>query len=125
MTYGSHGVKVEAQVVESIEHLGQYLVRSIEMPQVSPGVAPANPAPAIGIGRIFVARILHLLDRHLSLGSEKQPMARRSGGQDTVHHVDSEIGVLHDLFRRAYPHQVARLLRGQMLEGGFDYLTRQ
>src|ERR1700737_2036196 len=54
MTHRPHGVKIEAEVVDGIQALRQNLIGGIEMPEVSPGIAPAHPAAAICIQRPWV-----------------------------------------------------------------------
>jgi hypothetical protein len=71
MTHRPHGVKVEAEVVDSIEDLGQKLIGGIKMPQISPGVALANPAAAIGIKRPRIRGKSGLLDRNLAFGRKQ------------------------------------------------------
>ena len=67
MTHRPHGVKVEAQVVDSIQNLGQNFVRCIEVAKVCSGVAAADPAATIGVEGPFVARVFGLLDRDFPL----------------------------------------------------------
>src|SRR6202034_1958621 len=57
------------------------------------------------------------------LAGKQQAMARRAGGQNAVHHIDTESGVFGDLLRRTHPHYVTRLVGGKMLERGFDDLA--
>jgi hypothetical protein len=70
MTHRPHGVKVEAEVVDGIQHLGQNLAGGIKMPEISPGVAPADPAAAVGIERALIRGKSGLFDRNPALGSK-------------------------------------------------------
>ena len=71
MTHRPHGVKVEAEVVDSIEDLGQNLIGGIKMAQIGAGVAPANPAAAIGVQRPLIRGVSGLLDRNPALGRKQ------------------------------------------------------
>src|SRR5271168_1436564 len=51
-------------------------------------------------------------------------MPRRPRGQDAIHHVDSEAGVLDNLLGGAHSHHVTRFVGGKMLERGLDHFAR-
>src|SRR5262249_45694924 len=111
-----HSVKVETQVVDRIQDLRQYFVRCIKMAQIGPRIASAHAAGAARIERPVIARVARLFDRHLAFGSIKKTMPGAAGGQDAVHHVDAQPGVLRDLLRSAHAHEIAWLVCGEMLE---------
>src|SRR5579864_8993703 len=125
MPYPSHSVKVETQVVDGVQNLPQYFIRTIEMAQVGARIAPANTAVAIWVKRSLVLGIARLLDGDFSLGGKQQPVTRCPRGQDAVHNVDSETRVFDDLLRRSHPHQIARLVGGKMLQRRFNDLPGQ
>ena len=50
-------------------------------------------------------------------------MTRRAGGQNAIHHVDAEAGVLDDFFGRAHTHHVPRFVSGKVFERRFDDLA--
>src|SRR5690348_16454794 len=47
-------------------------------------------------------------------------MPRRPSGQNTIHHVDTEIDIFDKLFRCTDAHKIVGGLDGKMLNGGFD-----
>src|SRR5207248_662197 len=65
----------------------------------------------------------YLPDRNFSFRRKQQTMPRRPSGQNTIHHVDTKIGVFDNLFRCTHTHKIAGGLGGEMLNGGFDNLT--
>ena len=67
MTHRPHGVKVEAQVVDSIQDLGQHFVRCVEVPKICPRVALAHSAAAIWVERSVITRISGLFDGDFAL----------------------------------------------------------
>src|SRR5437870_6286510 len=123
MTHRPHSVKVEAQVVNRVQNLSQYFVRCIEMPKISSRVPGTNTAAAVRIEWASVSSVACLLDRNFSFRRKQQTMPRRPSGQDTIHHVDTKIGILDNLFRCTHAHKIAAALGGEMLNGGFDNLT--
>src|SRR5205814_1707981 len=123
MTHRPHSVKVEAQVVNRVENLSQYFVRCIEMPKISSRVPGTNTAAAVRIEWASVSSVACLLDRNFSFRRKQQTMPRRPSGQNTIHHVDTKIGVFDNLFRCTHTHKIAGGLGGEMLNGGFDNLT--
>src|SRR5438876_7424787 len=123
MTHRPHSVKVEAQVVNRVQNLSQYFVRCIEMPKISSRVPGTNTAAAVRIEWASVSSVACLLDRNFSFRRKQQTMPRRPSGQNTIHHVDTKIGVFDNLFRCTHTHKIAGGLGGEMLNGGFDNLT--
>src|SRR5438270_3018471 len=123
MTHRLHSVKVEAQVVNRVQNLSQYFVRCIEMPKISSRVPGTNTAAAVRIEWASVSSVACLLDRNFSFRRKQQTMPRRPSGQNTIHHVDTKIGVFDNLFRCTHTHKIAGGLGGEMLNGGFDNLT--
>src|ERR1700683_1050718 len=119
MPYLPHSVKVETQVVEGIQDLRQNFIGCIEMATICAGVAPASPAAAIGVERVFVLDITRLFNGNPAFGSKEQPVARRARRKNAIHHIDTKAGVLNNFLRRAHSHQVAGLVGGKMLEGTF------
>src|SRR5689334_17178086 len=93
------------------------------MPQVGPGVAPAHAAVTVGIKRPLVLRIPRLLDRKLPFRREQQSVAGGPRGENAVHHVDAQSGILNDLLRRTNAHEVPRLILGKMLKCVLDDLA--
>src|ERR1700683_1054546 len=75
------------------------------------------------VERSLILSVARLLDRNFSLGSEKEAMTRRTSGQNAIHHIDAQAGVLDDLFGRAHSHDVPRLVARKVLERGFDDLA--
>src|SRR5579872_568212 len=108
MTHSPHSVKVVGQIVNRIQDHGQNLVGSIEMAQIGPGIAGTDATMAAGVERTFVLSVARLFDRYPARGGKKEPVAGGASGQNTVHHVDTHGGVLRNLFRCAYSHQIAR-----------------
>src|SRR2546427_2101306 len=123
MTHRPHSVKVEAQVVNRVQNLSQYFVRCIQMPKISSRVPGTNTAAAVRIEWASVSSVACLLDRNFSFRRKQQTMPRRPSGQNTIHHVDTKIGVFDNLFRCTHTHKIAGGLGGEMLNGGFDNLT--
>src|SRR5437667_705437 len=123
MTHRPHSVKVEAQVVNRVQNLSHYFVRCIEMPKISSRVPGTNTAAAVRIEWASVSSVACLLDRNFSFRRKQQTMPRRPSGQNTIHHVDTKIGVFDNLFRCTHTHKIAGGLGGEMLNGGFDNLT--
>ena len=68
MTYPPDSVKVEAQVVDGVQNLGQHFIGRVEVTQIGAPVARTNPARAVRVQGAIVARIAGLLDRDLALG---------------------------------------------------------
>src|SRR6266704_6931409 len=99
MTHRPHSVKVEAQVVNRVQNLSQYFVRCIEMPKISSRVPGTNTAAAVRIEWASVSSVACLLDRNFSYRRKQQAMPCRPSGQNTIHHVDTKIGVFNNLFR--------------------------
>src|ERR1700683_550087 len=93
------------------------------MPQVGPRVALAHPAAAIGVERPRILGVARLLDRDFSLRSKQQPMPRSPRGQDAIHHIHAELGVLGDLLGRAHSHQIARLVSRKVLQRSLDHFA--
>src|SRR5881398_1096278 len=106
MTHRPHSVKVEAQVVNRVQNLSQYFVRCIEMPKISSRVPGTNTAAAVRIEWASVSSVACLLDRHFSFRRKQQTMPRRPSGQNTIHHVDTKIGVFDNLFRCTHTHKI-------------------
>ena len=125
MPYPPHSVKVETQVVDRIQDLRQHFVGCIKVTQIGPGVALTDPAGAVGVERAGILGITRLLDRNLAFGGKKQPVARCAGGEDAIHHVDAQAGVLDNFLGSAHTHEIARLIFGKVLQGGLDDLTGQ
>src|SRR5437867_5914704 len=123
MTHRPHSVKVEAQVVNRVQNLSQYFVRCIEMPKISSRVPGTHTAAALRIEWAFISSVAGLLDRNFSFRRKQQAVPRRPRRQDTIHHVDTKIGILDNLFRCTHAHKIARILGGEVLNGGFDNLT--
>src|ERR1700680_985448 len=94
------------------------------MSQVGSGVALAHAAATIWVKRSLIARIASLFDRDLAFGCKQQAMPCSSRGQNTIHHVDAEVGVLDDLLGCADSHEVARLVGGKGFDRGLDDFTR-
>src|SRR5437667_542862 len=123
MTHRPHSVKVEAQVVNRVQNLSQYFVRCIEMPKISSRVPGTNTAAAVRIEWASVSSVACLLDRNFSFRRKQQTMPRRPSGQNTIHHVDTKIGVFDNLFRCTHTHKIAGGLGGEMLTRGFVHRT--
>ncbi len=71
--------------MDSIQDLGQNLIGSIKMPQIGPGIAPADPAAAIGIERALVGGVSGLLDRILPWEVNSKPCrAARVGSTQSI-----------------------------------------
>src|SRR5580658_45734 len=94
------------------------------MPKVGPRIALAHPATAIGIEWTCIVSIPCLLDRDFPLGGKQQAMPRRPRGQNAIHHIDAEPGILRDLLRRAHSHHIARLVGRKVLKRSFDDFPR-
>src|SRR3989475_9173493 len=123
MTHRPHSVKVEAQVVNRVQNLSQYFVRCIEMPKISSRVPGTNTAAAVRIEWASVSSVACLLDRSFSFRRKQQTLPRRPSGQNTIHHVDTKIGVFDNLFRCTHTHKIAGGLGGGRLKGGLPTLT--
>src|SRR5580698_6903242 len=83
----AHGVKVKVDVVVGVQDRSQQLVRKIEMPQVSPRIAPANRARARLIKPSWILGILRVLYEHPPLRGEQATMPRAPRRQHAIHHV--------------------------------------
>ena len=95
------------------------------MTQIGPRVAKTHAAGAIWVKRARILGIARLFDRNFSFRSEQQAVTRGPRGQDAIHHVDAQAGVLDDFLGRAHAHQVTRLVGGEMLQRGFDDLASE
>ena len=75
MTHRPHSVKVEAKIVDGIQDLGQNLIGSIKVPQISPRIPLADPAAAIGVQRALISGVSRLLDGHFAFRRKQQARA--------------------------------------------------
>src|ERR1700727_1217726 len=125
MPYPPHSVKVETQVVDSVQDLGQHFVGCVKMTQIGARIALADAAATIWVERTAILGVAGLFDRHFALRSEQQAVARGAGGKDAIHHVDTQVGVFDDFLGSATGHEIARLVFGKVLKGGFDNLARE
>src|SRR5438132_9581061 len=123
MTHRPHSIKVEAQVVNGVQNLSQYFVRCIEMPKISSRVPGTHTAAALRIEWAFISSVAGLLDRNFSFRRKQQAVPRRPRRQDTIHHVDTKIGILDNLFRCTHAHKIAGILGGEGQNGTSDNLT--
>jgi len=95
------------------------------MPQIGSGVPLAHPAATIWVQRGLVTRVPSLFDGDLAFRGKQQPVPCGSRGQDTIHHVNAQIGVFDDFLWGADPHEVPRLVGGQVFKRGLDDFPRQ
>src|SRR5215471_15633782 len=84
-----HEVQEVFQVVQGVEPHCQYFFGDEKVAQIGAGEMQAGVAGAARIERPIVSGVGSVLDDDLALRGEEQPVARASGGQDTVEHVDA------------------------------------
>src|SRR3954468_21281607 len=70
----AHGVKVEGQVVDGVEHLRKHFVRRIKVTKIGARVARTNLASTIRVEWPFVEGITGVLDVDFALRRKKQAM---------------------------------------------------
>jgi hypothetical protein len=112
MPYPLHSVKVETQVVDGVQDLCQHFVRCIKVTKIGPRVALAHPTAAVGVNRRWILGVARLLNRDFPFRGKQEPVPRRAGRKDAIHHVDAQAGVLDNLFGSAHSHQITRLVGG-------------
>src|SRR5262249_58419985 len=97
MTYRTHGVKVEPEVMHRVQRSGEGFTRDEEMAQIRPAVSRADFASTPRIEGVRVLGKAQVLDVEPSFGSKQQSVASRASRQNTIHHVDTHRRILSDL----------------------------
>ena len=113
----AHQLLVVMQVVDGIEARTEYLVEAVQMVQVGAGEVAAGVAGALLVQRTHVHPVLRILDLDVAEAGEQHAVARIARRHHAVEHVDALRDRLHDVFRRAHAHQVARLVLRQLRRG--------
>src|SRR6266536_4948209 len=123
-----HPVQVEEDVVNREEHRRRKILQDEEIPQVSPAVAAADRAAALGIERREVLLESLVLDRDLAPPRVDMPHAAVPRGKNAVEEVAARAHRFQKVGRSAHAHQVPRLLIRQEprreLGDGADRLLR-
>src|ERR1700733_12383216 len=80
-------VKVEVQVMNSVQHRRQDLIGLEKVPQIGSRVRPADGAGAHGIDWVRVVLIFRVPDHDVAILCEEPAVSRMTGGHDAVKHV--------------------------------------
>ena len=99
-----HEMDIVIKIVEGVQSRRQDFPGQKEMPKISPGIVAAGIAGALFINRLFVLRILGLLNGYLSAGSEEGPIPGISCGKDTVEEINAEHLGIQDILGGSDPH---------------------
>lgn len=108
-----HDLNQEADVMNGIQALPEFLIAHLKMVQIGFRVMGAGIAIAVWVQRREVFFVLGPLDIDPSLARHQSPVPGEAGGQDAVEHVDAILDPFEDVIDGPNPHEVARLLRGQ------------
>src|SRR5215510_19659 len=113
MTYRPHSVKVEGQVVPTVESARKRLTCHKQMSQVSASVPRTHFAAALGVRRALVLSKTRVLDVQPTLRSKQQPVPRCPRRQHAIHHLHTHCCVLSNFFRITYAHHIPGFVFGQ------------
>ena len=80
LPYSIHGVKVEVQVMDSVQDRREDLARHKQMPQIGAGVLHTHGATAPVIDRSGIFLVFGVFDDDVSIAREQPAVARVSGG---------------------------------------------
>src|SRR5271170_339873 len=122
-----HQPLVEIQIMNGVQVGAQYLVASVQMPQIAAAEVSAGITGASrleGTCVLLMSRIANIDDAG---AGEKMGVACVAGGHDAIEHIDAAAHRLDDVLRSSDAHEIARFARGHVRhqriehEGAFGF----
>ena len=104
------------QVVNTVQLVGQNLPAHEQVPQIGPGIIAAGITAALFIKRPGIIPIAGIFYNKSAPGSKEHSISGIAGWHNAVEHVDPAVYRFNQIFRGADPHEVDRLVFGQVLD---------
>ncbi len=95
------------QVMQGVQARTQYLVGTIQVMQVGPGVVAAGITMAIRVCCRSAVAVFGIADANHARAGKQLAIARVAGGHDAIEHIHPAPHRLHQVLRGTDPHQVA------------------
>ena len=109
-----HQIQIIMEIMNGVEMIAENLPTLVEMAQIGAGIVAAGIAGALRIQRGLVVPVAGIFDGNFAGRGEQRTVAGIAGGHHAVKHIDTPIDTLHQIFRGAHTHKIARIFHRQL-----------